>query len=100
MKQAELFQIIKRKLVIKNFNFCFLRAETIAKQLRTDLSTIGRSIFRKKLQSRLKLSTANNEEDFTNNGASGSTSNTVLSNFDFPLPAYERVALKKPAFYR
>lgn len=78
----------------------FFRAEIFAKQSRTDSSTIGRSIFRKKLQSRAKLSTANVEDDFTNNGASGSGSNTGQSNFDFPLPAYERVALKNPAFHR
>ncbi|KAE9550890.1 hypothetical protein FO519_005893 [Halicephalobus sp. NKZ332] len=65
-------------------------AEIFAKQSRTESSTLGRSLFKKKLQSRRtkSLSTAV-EEEFSNG-----------SNFDIPLPAYERVALKQPTFSR
>ena len=65
-------------------------AEILAKQSRVESSTLGRSLFKKKLQSRRtkSLSTAV-EEEFSNG-----------SNFDIPLPAYERVALKQPTFSR
>uniref|UniRef100_A0A915DXI2 Tight junction protein ZO-1 n=1 Tax=Ditylenchus dipsaci TaxID=166011 RepID=A0A915DXI2_9BILA len=58
-------------------------AEVLAKQARMDSSTLGRSIFRKRLQSR-RTNCWRGNPPFT----------------DIPLPAYERVALKKPAFHR
>lgn len=70
----------------------------MAKQARIDSNTIGRSLFRKKLQSRrTKSLTTTNAEDYFLSGLNSGLSNP---NLDLPLPAYERVALKKPAFHR
>uniref|UniRef100_A0A915DYD1 PDZ domain-containing protein n=1 Tax=Ditylenchus dipsaci TaxID=166011 RepID=A0A915DYD1_9BILA len=59
------------------------KTASLAKQARMDSSTLGRSIFRKRLQSR-RTNCWRGNPPFT----------------DIPLPAYERVALKKPAFHR
>ena len=70
--------------------------EVLAKQFRMESSTsstLSRSLFKKKLQTkRTKSLTTNVEDDFIN-GANG-------CNFDIPLPAYERVTLRRPAFPR
>ncbi|KAI6207689.1 hypothetical protein M3Y96_00035600 [Aphelenchoides besseyi] len=69
-------------------------ADTLAKQYRMmDSNTLGRSLFRKKLQSRRTKSLTTNVEDDFLNGVNGAA-------FDLPLPAYERVVLRKPAFKR
>ncbi|KAH7728368.1 PDZ domain protein [Aphelenchoides avenae] len=66
-------------------------AQIMAKQSRMDSSTLGRSIFRKRLQSRrTKSLTTNVEDDFL----------ASPSGEQYEIPAYERVALKKPAFHR
>lgn len=70
-------------------------AEALAKQARmSDSSTLSRSLFGKKLQSRRtkSLTTTNIEDDFLS-GVNGAA-------FDLPVPAYERVILRKPAFKR
>lgn len=58
-----------------------------------DSSTLGRSLFGKKLQSRRTKSLTSNIEDDFLNGVNGAA-------FDLPVPAYERVILRKPAFKR
>lgn len=68
-------------------------AETLSKQARMDSSTLSRSLFGKKLQSRRTKSLTTNIEDDFLNGVNGSA-------FDLPVPAYERVILRKPAFKR
>jgi hypothetical protein len=68
-------------------------ADILAKQSRMESSTLSRTLFGKKLQSRRTKSLTTNIEDDFLNGANG-------ANFDLPVPAYERVILRKPAFKR